>query len=52
MALFPEDKRAGVLGAIVTLALLVVLAFTINRMTVATHSSGHEEPAAQAGQSH
>ena len=45
MALFQEDKRAGVLGAVVTLALLVALAFGINRIVVATHS-GHEAPAA------
>ena len=47
MALFPADKRAGVLGAIVTTALLVVIAFAINRMTVAAHSGGHEAPAGQ-----
>ena len=45
MALLPEDKRAGVLGAVATLAVLVVLAFAINRMTVAAHSEGHEAPA-------
>lgn len=52
MSLFPEDKRAGVLGAIVTLVLLVALAFGINRITVATHSSGHEAPAAGQGSGH
>ncbi|HEX6057810.1 MAG TPA: hypothetical protein VFZ11_02240 [Gemmatimonadaceae bacterium] len=46
MSLFPEDKRAGVLGAVVTLAALVIIAFAINRMTVAAHSGGHEAPAA------
>ena len=52
MALFPEDKRAGVLGALVTFALIFVLAFAINRMTVAAHSEGHEAPAAGQATGH
>ena len=52
MALFPEDKRAGVLGAVATLAVIAVMAFAINRMTVAAHSDGHEAPAAGQATGH
>ena len=49
MSLFPEDKRAAVIGAIATAAILFVIALGISLLTTAAHTGGGHAPAAQQG---
>lgn len=48
MSLFPEDKRAAMVGAVVTAVLLVAMAFTIVELTSAAKSEHEAAPAAGA----